>query len=574
MAIRTHTCGKLRINDKGNPCILIGWVDTIRDHGKVIFINLRDRYGITQIVVKNENLIKMVKKIGHEWVMQVKGKVAEREQGMKNSLLETGEIECIAEDIEIISKSKVPPFVIEDEVRAKDELRLKYRYLDLRRRPMQEALILKGKVVQSIRKYLEDLDFIEIETPILGKSTPEGARDFLVPSRLQQGKFYSLTQSPQIYKQLLMVAGFDRYYQFARCLRDEDQRSDRQPEHTQIDIEMSFVDEEQIFEIVEGLVKFIFKNTLNQNVKIPFRRMPRSEAMSKFGTDKPDMRYNFFIEDITSILKESKFNIFRQAECIKALPYTQDLSRKEIDGLSKIVEDYPLANGLGLTYLKFKDGKWQGPIVKFLNDKHFSVLNSKLLTPNSKLLTILLVAGKSKPASEALGAVRKELLTSHFSLPTSHFSFVWIYDFPLFEYNQETDSYEPCHHIFTMPKIVDGQQLTVNSKGRLYDLVLNGVELGSGSIRIHKRELQEKVMDIAGVNKEPFKCLLDALDYGAPPHGGIAIGLDRLILTMLGKTNLQDVIAFPKTITGTGLLENIPAEVTEQQLKEAHIKTV
>jgi aspartyl-tRNA synthetase len=566
MRYYTHSCGELRKRDIGKTVKLAGWVDSIRYHGKVVFINLRDRYGITQIVVRDEQHLNITKKIGHEWVITVNGKVLARPKGMENPNLSTGEIDVEAVQIEIISPSKVPPFVIVDDVKAKDELRLKYRYLDLRRPLMQKALMFKSQLCHEVRSYLHKQGFIDIETPILGRSTPEGARDFLVPSRLHPGKFYSLVQSPQIYKQLLMIAGFEKYYQIAKCLRDEDQRKDRQIEHTQIDIEVSFVDEEEIFGLIEGLMKHIFKKLLNIELNPPFDRLTYKDAIRKYGTDKPDVRYELFIEDVTRIAKKSSFQIFEKSEKVWCIVVDKLLTRKEIDGLTTIARGY----GVGLSWLKYADNTFSGPLVKF-----FTQDSLKDLIGKRQVCTLLFTAGEER-ALFALGGIRNELIANHVP-PKKEYKFVWITDFPIFERDKNTGEIVPNHHIFVMPK--DLTQLEGNPEliiGKLYDLVLNGVELGSGSIRVHTRELQERLMKIIGIDGERreqnFGCLLSALEYGAPPHGGIALGLDRIAMSMLNTNSIQNVIAFPKTLTGLGLLEGIPSEVEKEQLDEVHLK--
>ncbi|MDI6839610.1 MAG: aspartate--tRNA ligase [bacterium] len=567
MKYRTHNCGELRKSDVDTQVVLAGWVDSIRDHGKVGFINLRDRTGITQIVVKDENLLKLMREIGHEWVISVSGIVSLRPNGMENPELLTGEIDVEADKIEVISKSKVTPFVIADEVKAKDELRLRYRYLDLRRYPMQRAIIFKSEVYQAIIEYLHNQGFVNIETPILGRSTPEGARDFIVPSRLHLGKFYSLTQSPQIYKQLLIIAGFDRYYQLAKCFRDEDQRRDRQLEFTQLDVELAFVDEEDVFELTEGLMEYIFKKVLNMHLHTPFKRMTYEEAIEKYGSEKPDTRYDLFLTDISEIAKKSEFRIFKEANTVKCIICEGDIPKKELNNFENIAKGY----GMGLSWLKFIGGKFSGPVCKFFSEE---VLGEFGLSKNS---TVLIVAGESKRVSKALGGVRRELIDKQLLQKSGKYDFTWITDFPMFEYDKDTGRLVPSHHIFVMPKepevIENNPEAAI---GKLYDLVLNGVELGTGSIRIHIRNLQEKVMEIIGLDKDrrvkEFGCLLEALEYGAPPHGGIALGLDRLIAIMLNIPSIQDVIAFPKTLTGVGLLEGIPSEVDEAQLKEVHVK--
>ncbi len=560
--LRTHNCGELRKEDAGKSVTLCGWLASIRDYGNFIFLNLRDRYGITQIVVEDKNLMEKARKLGLEYVLKIKGKVRERPKGMINPNLPTGEIEVVAEEIEILSECKMTPFVVRDDVKVRDDIRMKYRYLDLRRPKHQYPVIFKSKVMKIIRDFLADKDFLEIETPLLAKSTPEGARDFLVPSRLNPGKFYALAQSPQLYKQILMVAGFDKYYQIAKCLRDEDLRADRQPEFLQLDIEMSFCDEEDIFNLIEEMMKKLFKECLNFEIETPFKRLTYKEAIEKYGSDKPDTRFNLFLEDITEIAKKSDLKIFKDAEKVIMLRWDGELSRKEIDELLKIAEK-PVA------WIKYKDGEKSGPIAKYFD---ITPLN-----PQSPSV-FFFCANKWGKAHTPLGLIRRELVKK---LKTDKkFEFVWITDFPLFEWNEDERRWQPCHHIFTMPKVENIEKINFSNPDKIiakqYDLVLNGVELGSGSIRIHHRDLQEKVMQVLGMTKEEiernFGFLLTALEYGAPPHGGIALGIDRLCVLMLGLQTIQDTIPFPKTARGQGLMEEIPSEVLEEQLKELGIK--
>lgn len=567
MKLRTHNCGELRKTDEGTVVKLIGWVASMRHHGKVGFINLRDRYGLTQIVVKEDNLLEKIKTIGNEWVISVNGKVVLRPEGMKNPAISTGEIDVETETIDVVSGSVVPPFVITDEAKAKDELRLEYRWLDLRRRPMQDAMIFKSKLIHSISEYLQNQDFVSVETPILGRSTPEGARDFLVPSRIHPGKFYSLVQSPQIYKQLLMIAGFDKYYQFARCMRDEDQRKDRQLEFTQLDIEMSFIEEVDIFNLIEGLMKYMFKKLLNIELKTPFERISYNYSLETYGTEKPDLRYELHLKDVTELCHKTDFNIFKSAEAVKCLILEEDVSRKTIEEYESVVKNY----GMGLAWLKYVDSKASGTAAKFFNADMIEELKLK---GNS---VILFVAGERKRVSEALGGIRTHIINSQISPKPAEYKFLWVTDFPMFDRDAETKKLVTSHHAFVTPK--DPAMMESNPDatiGKLYDLVLNGVELGSGSIRPHTRELQEKILKTIGMDKESqeanFGCLLRALEYGAPPHGGIALGIDRFAAILLGMSSIQDVLAFPKTLSGVGLLEGIPSEVTEDQLDELHIK--
>jgi aspartyl-tRNA synthetase len=569
MKYRTHNCGQLRKADAGTTVKLTGWVDSVRQHGKVAFLNLRDRYGITQVVAKDEKLLSSMKDVGHEYIIAITGNVIARPEGMTNPDIPTGEIDVEATQIDVVSHSNVPPFVITDDVTAKDELRLKYRYLDLRRPPMQDAIVFKSRLYQAIRTYLHDRDFIDIETPILGRSTPEGARDFLVPSRLHPGEFYSLVQSPQVYKQLLIIAGFDKYYQLARCLRDEDQRKDRQLEFTQLDIELAFVEEEDVLQLTENLMQHVFSEVMDMSIETPFKRMPYKNAIDDYGTDKPDTRYEFKLINVTDVARKSDFRVFKEKEQVKCIVLPKALSRREIDELATVAKGY----GMQLSWLKFTDEGFSGPICKFFTPELLKEFEPFVGT--FPAATLLFAAG-DKRASLALGGVRTAFIASHVP-PQEGYNFVWVTDIPMFERDEATNKVVAAHHPFVMPQ--DPKQLENDPEdviGRFYDLVLNGVELGSGSIRVHIRELQEKIMEIVGFTKEQrtrdFGCLLEALDYGPPPHGGIALGLDRLAITMLNKSSIQDVIAFPKTLTGLGLLEGIPSPVEEKQLKEAHIK--
>lgn len=564
--MRSHTCGELRERDSNKSVLLQGWIDAIRDHGKMLFISLRDRYGITQVVVNDEGLMEKVRSLGAEYVVEVEGTVRERPEEMKNPNIQTGDIEVVASRINLLSPCKVPPFVIKDPVLAKDELRMKHRYLDLRRPSMQRKLVLRSKLINSARSYLLGKDFIEVETPCLTRTTTEGARNFLVPSRNFPGTFYSLAQSPQIYKQLLMVAGIDRYFQFAKCFRDEDQRADRQPEHTQIDLEMSFVDENDVMELVEGLICSIFKDVIGIKLKTPFDRIAYKEAMEKYGTDKPDKRFDMFISDITDIAKRSDFRIFKSTNFIKALGLPL-LSRKRIDEISDFAEKY---YGTKISYISFKD-PISGNVARFFSKGLIDELKSALTIEDEG--TVIICAGNWKRSLETLGAIRNQFGEESVK---DGFKILWVTDFPLFEYDEETSQWLPSHHIFTMPKTEDFEDPS-KVIGKQYDLVLNGIELGSGSIRIHRRELQERMMEIGGIGKErrknEYEFLLSALEYGAPPHGGIAIGLDRLLMILLGDSSIQEVIPFPKTTSGFGLMEEVPSTIKDEKLRELKIRT-
>lgn len=583
---RTHTCGDLRLSDENKDVTLNGWVSKRRDLGGLLFIDLRDRYGITQLKVapENKNIYENAMKLGNEFVISVSGKVIKRESINKN--IPTGEIEIDVDELEILNESEVTPFVVEEEVKASDELRLKYRYLDLRRKSITDNLILRSKVYNIVHKYFEKNNFVEIETPMLMKSTPEGARDYLVPSRVHKGKFYALPQSPQIYKQILMVSGLDRYVQICKCFRDEDLRADRQPEFTQIDMEMSFVTQDDIFEMVEGMFKEIWKEIKGIDLPAQFRRMPYDEVMSTYGVDKPDLRIKdeMKIENISEIVKGSEFKVFNDAieagGIVAGINLSrQEVSRKIIDSLTEFVKKLGFG---GLGYLKFnKDGTVQSPLTKFLTDEIVS--NIKKVFSANDGDTIFILSGERKKVLTSLGALRVELAGDFKLIDESKYEFLWVTDFPLFQYVEEEKRFIAEHHIFTSPKdeylkFLDSRDKTeVESiRANCYDLVLNGDEITSGSIRIHKPDIQKKVFDMIGLTDEEAKMkfgfMLEAFKYGAPPHGGVGIGFDRVIATLCGLNSITDTIAFPKTLKASSLMDECPSEVSDLQLKELGIE--
>ncbi len=581
---RTVTCGDLRLNDQGKEVILNGWVHRYRDHGGIKFINLRDRYGITQIVVDADSpdeLKNIAEELKFEYCIAVKGIVRARPQSMINPKMETGEIEVKATEIKILSRCEVLPFMIDEKSDAREELRLKYRFLDLRSFSMQRKIKLRHEVAFATREYLISQGFYEIETPTLIKSTPEGARDFLVPARLFPGKFYALPQSPQLFKQILMVSGFDRYFQIAHCFRDEDARGDRQPEHTQIDIEMSFVSKEDVFEVVEGLFKYIFKKTLNMEIETPFQRLPYNDALNRYGSDKPDLRFEIELQDFTPYVEKGEFNVFKKVlesgGTVKAIvaPGCASFSRKEIEQLEEAAIVY---GAKGLAWMKVTNSKLEGGISKFYQNNASEIIDG-LGAKNGDL--ILIIGTDWLKTCNSLGAVRNELGEKLGLIPEGSFKFCWVTDFPLFEWNEEENRWEAAHHMFTMPQEEDIPKLESDPgsvKGDLYDLVCNGVELASGSIRIHDPELQKRIFKIVGFSEEEakrrFGFLLDAFKYGPPPHGGIAPGLDRLVMLMAGENTIREVIAFPKNTQGVSLMDGTPSEVDPKQLKELHIKII
>ncbi|MBW3016912.1 aspartate--tRNA ligase, partial [Candidatus Woesearchaeota archaeon] len=581
---RTHTCGELKKDDVGKEVILQGWVQTARDHGGKIFIDLRDRYGLTQIVFdpsENKDAHSIAEAVRREWVIEAEGKVRPRPKEMVNPNLITGEVEVISSKIQVLNKADTPPIEVDDKKVASDDLRLRWRYLDLRRPEMQRKFLIRHKAAQAARNFLNSKKFLEIETPLLVKSTPEGARDYIVPSRVNAGKFFALPQSPQLYKQILMVSGCDRYYQLARCLRDEDLRADRQPEFTQIDLEMSFVEQEDVFEIIEGVMKSIFNESIGIGIKTPFRKIPYKEAMEKYGSDKPDLRFGLELFDVSEIVKDSDFKVFvdtvNKGGVVKAInaKACAGISRKQIEG--EWTEFAATHGAKGLAWMKFEKGKLESSIVKFFSEDIQKKIAKAAKAEDNDL--ILFVADKQRVAENALGHIRIKVADKLGLLKNDVFEFCWIVDFPMFHWNDEEDRWEPEHHIFTMPQKQWLDKLeteTGNVTGTLYDLVLNGVELGSGSIRIHREDIQENVMKVIGLKKadakKKFGFLLEAFKYGAPPHGGFALGFDRIVALMTGTNDIREVIAFPKNKAAQCPMDNSPSSVDEVALKENHIK--
>ena len=581
---RTVTCGGLNKDFAGKTVVLNGWIHRKRDHGGITFLNLRDRYGLTQVVVDDdasEELKALAVNLKQEFCIAVEGLVRQRPDSMINKEMATGEIEVKALKIEVLSKSEVLPFQIDEKTNANEDLRLKYRYLDLRSKAMQDHIILRSKFAFAVREFLTSKDFLEIETPTFIKSTPEGARDYLVPSRLYPGKFYALPQSPQIYKQILMVSGFDKYFQIARCYRDEDARGDRQPEFTQIDLEMSFASREDVLSLTEGMMQYAFKKSINVDLPKTFERISYDEAIDVYGTDKPDLRFEMKMQDAAFMAEIGNFAVFKDAissgGAVKALVVkgqAEAYSRKKIEELEAAAKIY---KAKGLAWIKVTEGgaKLEGGISKFFEGKEAEIC-SKLGAEKGDL--ILFVADKYKIACTALGAVRSKLGKDLGLLNPAEFKFAWIVDFPLFEWNEEENKWDPAHHMFSAPQekyIATMEENPEPVKGDLYDLVLNGYEVASGSIRIHNPELQKRIFKIVGFDEseaeKKFGFLTEAFKYGAPPHGGIAPGLDRIVMIMAGETSIKEVIAFPKNSFAVSPMDDSPSEVDQKQLDELHL---
>lgn len=589
---RTHTCGELRLSDEGEVVVLNGWIENHRDHGQVVFVDVRDRYGVTQVTAHGENegivdgALALLQRLGAEDVVSIRGKVRRREGELANKDRATGDVELLVQEVVVLNESEPPPFEVLDEVEANEELRMRYRYLDLRRRPLQEAMIKRSRFTTAVRTYLQDNGFVDIETPILTNSTPEGARDYLVPSRVHPGKFYALPQSPQVLKQICMIAGVDRYYQIARCFRDEDLRADRQPEFTQVDLEMSFVEEDDVLDLVERTVVHAFREGFGVELPTPFPRMSFEEALDRFGSDKPDLRFGMELVDLSAHAADSAFKVFSGAVaaggvvkglCAKGA--AEGYSRKKIDALTKHAQEY---GAKGLAWAKVAagadgDARVEGSIAKFYEGEAGQELIRLMGAAPGDLL--LFGADAAKVVHRALGEVRLKLGTELGLRDPQTFACCWVLNFPMFEWNEDHQRWQYAHNPFSAPvdwDNTDFEQDPESHRSRAYDFVMNGWELGSGSIRIHRPELQKKVFNFLGISEEEqqrnFGYMLEAYKYGGPPHGGIALGLDRMVALALGREGIRDVIAFPKTAMAVDLMSQAPSAVTQAQLDELKIE--
>lgn len=582
---RTHHCGELRANNEGQEVVVCGWVSHRRDHGGLIFIDLRDRSGLVQLVFAEDKIgadqFPKAESLRSEFVVAARGKVSLRSKETINPHMDTGEIEIYCEELRILNKAKTPPFYIQDNIDVDENVRLKYRYLDLRRPEMQQHIMLRHRVTKLMRDYFDNHGFLEIETPMLTKSTPEGARDYLVPSRVNPGKFYALPQSPQIFKQLLMVAGYEKYFQIVRCFRDEDLRADRQPEFTQLDIEMSFVDQDYILTLMEGMVKGLFEETIGEKVQTPFLRMSWDEAMDRFGSDKPDIRFGMELQDISEYVKGSDFKVFKsvlenggQVKVIKVDGYA-NIPRRELDGLVEYAQRY---GAKGLAWIQYTEKEIKSPFKKFYSEETFAKIKEATGAKTGDLL--LVVADKRLVVAQALGELRLEMARRRGLINENEYKFLWVVDFPMFEYDEENKRWKAMHHPFTAPRDEDIQYLMSDPgrvKAKAYDMVLNGVEIGGGSLRIYNSDTQEKVFEAIGLTPEQahekFGFMLDAFKYGTPPHGGLAFGLDRMVMLMAKCKTIRDVIPFPKTQSASCLMTQAPSSVDEKQLRELSIRT-
>ncbi len=585
---RTHTCGDLREKNIDENVVLNGWVDTRRDLGGLIFIDLRDRYGITQVVFEpnfNKEAHELAGNLRSEFVISIEGKVRKRPEGTENPSLSTGQIDVMVNKLIILNEAKTPPFPVKDEVDTSEDVRLKYRYLDLRRPSLQKNILMRHKMYQVARRYFDENKFVEVETPVLMKSTPEGARDYLVPSRLHKGKFYALPQSPQQYKQLLMVSGLDRYFQIVKCFRDEDLRADRQPEFTQIDVEMSFIDQENIFEMVEGLMKVFYKEIWNRELKLPIPKVTFDEALEKYGSDKPDLRFDLEMVTLNHVFENTSFKVFQDHIKNKGIitgllaPGFGEYTRNQLD----VITDYVKKLGAGgLIWMRVKESasgaELEAPVAKFLSDEEKKNLTAALKAKPGDL--IFIITGPRLRALSIMGSLRMEMARRLNLIKTdAEPKLLWVTDFPLFEWDDQTQRYYAMHHPFTSPRLEDVEFMESDParvRARAYDLVLNGSEIAGGSIRIHNAELQSKMFKALGISNEEaeykFGFLMNAFKYGAPPHGGIAFGFDRLAMIFAGENSIREVIAFPKTASAISLMDEAPSNVGDEQLKELHIR--